>query len=159
MRFRLALFTSALAATLAVGTAAASADGGFGDKAVADDVPTFRLNPYTLEPGCYLATGLADAHVDFGDTVKSAHIKVRPKADFSVDQALVPARTPGTSSTTRSTPGPALRTRTSIPIRPASTSRPGKTSSAPSTSRARSPVTWRCCARCRRANFPPAWPR
>ena len=95
MRFRLALFSSALAASLAVGTAAASADGGFGDKAVADDVPTFRLNPYTLEPGCYLAKDLADAHVDFGDTVKSAHIKVKPRADFSVDQALVPGKDSG----------------------------------------------------------------
>jgi hypothetical protein len=95
MRFRLALFSSALAATMVVGTAAASADGGYGDKAVADDVPTFRLNPYTLEPGCYLANGLTDAHVDFGDTVKSAHIKVKPRADFSVDQALVPGKNSG----------------------------------------------------------------
>ena len=95
MRFRLALFSSALAATLAVGTSAAFADGGFGDKAVAEDAPTFRLNPYTLEPGCYLAKDLADAHVDFGDTVKSAHIKVRPRADFSVDQALVPGKDSG----------------------------------------------------------------
>jgi hypothetical protein len=95
MRFRLALFSSALAATLAVGTTAAFADGGPGDKAVAEDAPTFRLNPYTLEPGCYLAKDLADAHVDFGDTVKSAHIKVRPRANFSVDQALVPGKDSG----------------------------------------------------------------
>jgi Spy/CpxP family protein refolding chaperone len=35
MRFRLALFLSATAATFAVGTAAASADSSYGDKAVA----------------------------------------------------------------------------------------------------------------------------
>jgi hypothetical protein len=93
MRFRLALFSSALAATFVVGTAASFADGGFGDKAVAADVPTFRLNPYTLEPGCYLQW--TDAHVDFGDTNKSAHIKVRPNADYSVDQALIPGKNSG----------------------------------------------------------------
>ena len=107
MRFRLVLFLSALAATFAVGTTASLADSSYGDKAVADDVPTFRLNPYTLEPGCYLARDLADAHVDFGDSVKSAHIKVRPRANFSVDQALIPGKKSGTSSTTRSTRGPA----------------------------------------------------
>ena len=95
MRFRLVLFLSALAATFAVGTTASLADSSYGDKAVADDVPTFRLNPYTLEPGCYLARDLADAHVDFGDSVKSAHIQVRPRANFSVDQALIPGKKSG----------------------------------------------------------------
>jgi hypothetical protein len=93
MRFRLALFVSATAATLAVGTAAASADNSYGDKAVADDAPTFRLNPYTLEPGCY--RGWTDAHVDFGDTKKSAHISVDPRANYSVDQALIPGKNSG----------------------------------------------------------------
>ena len=95
MRFRLVLFLSALAAMFAVGTTSAVADSSYGDKAVADDVPTFRLNPYTLEPGCYLAKDLAGAHVDIGDTLKSAHITVRPRMDFSVDQALVPGKKSG----------------------------------------------------------------
>jgi hypothetical protein len=93
MRFRLVLFLSALAAMFTVGTTASFADSSYGDKAVADDVPTFRLNPYTLEPGCYL--DWADAHVDFGDTKKSAHIKVRPNAHYSVDQALIPGKDSG----------------------------------------------------------------
>jgi hypothetical protein len=95
MRFRLVLFLSALAAMFTVGTAASFADSSYGDKAVADDVPTFRLNPYTLEPGCYLARDMAGAHVDIGDTLKSAHIKVRPGEDFSVDQALIPGKASG----------------------------------------------------------------
>lgn len=88
MRFRLVLFLSALVSVFSLSTAAALA----GDKAVSSDDP-FRLDSRHLEPGCYV--DWASAHVDVGDTLKEAHIKVRPKANYSVDQALVPGKDSG----------------------------------------------------------------
>jgi hypothetical protein len=83
-------------AVLGVGAAASFgavgnryADGA--DAAVSSASPNlFRLNARTLEPGCYLADGLAGSHVDFGDDAKQAHLTVRPRQDFSIDEALVP---------------------------------------------------------------------
>jgi hypothetical protein len=72
------------------------ADGG--DVAVDSASPgVFRLNPDTLEPGCYLAGRLAGARVDFGDTVKEARLTVRPNQNFSIDEALVPGKHSGYS--------------------------------------------------------------
>ena len=101
MRFRLVLFLSALLAVFGMSTAA-FADGGFGDKAVAEDSPKFRLNLHTLEPGCF-ALGSpwvyrsvdADAHIDVTQLVKEAHVSVAPDANFSIDQLLIPGKDSG----------------------------------------------------------------
>jgi hypothetical protein len=73
-----------------------------GDVAVKDDAPKFRLNPYTLEPGCFqLGSGYkyrdveADTHIDVTQLVKEAHIAVDPDANFSIDQALIPGKNSG----------------------------------------------------------------
>jgi hypothetical protein len=75
-----------------------------GDVAIKDDAPKFRLNPYTLEPGCFqLGSGYkyrnvsADAHIDVTQLVKEAHISVAPGANFSIDQALIPGKNSGYS--------------------------------------------------------------
>ena len=104
MRFRLALGVSAMAATLAFGVPAASAaignpyHDGY-DSAVDGAAPdNFRLNLWTLEPGCYPAFHFmadTDRHIDIGDNAKSAHITVRNGADFSIDQVLVPGKNTG----------------------------------------------------------------
>ena len=75
---------------------------GYGDIAVKDDAPKFRLNPYTLEPGCFqIGSGYkyrdveADSHIDVTQLVKEAHISVDPDANFSIDQALIPGKHSG----------------------------------------------------------------
>src|SRR3954453_9768420 len=55
----------------------------------------FRLNLWTLEPGCYLASSMTGRHIDVGDRTTSAHITVRDNEDFSVDQVLVPGKRTG----------------------------------------------------------------
>ena len=54
-----------------------------GDDAIKDDAPQFRLNAYTLEPGCFQLGDRfrrhgvdADTHIDVTQTVKEAHIRV-----------------------------------------------------------------------------------
>jgi hypothetical protein len=102
MRFRLALGVSAMAAALVVGAPAANAaignaytDGN--DAAVDAAAPAnFRLNLWTLEPGCYPASRyVTDRHIDIGDDTRSAHITVLDGAPFSVDQVLVPGKHTG----------------------------------------------------------------
>ncbi len=73
-----------------------------GDDAIKADAPQFRLNAYTLEPGCFqLGDGFrrhgvdADTHIDVTQTVKEAHIRVTPGANFSIDQALIPGKHSG----------------------------------------------------------------
>lgn len=88
MRFRLVLFLSALVSVFSVSTGAALA----GDKAVLSDDP-FRLDSRFLEPGCYV--DWASAHVDVGDSQRTAHVRVRSRANYSVDQVLVPGKNSG----------------------------------------------------------------
>ena len=100
---RLALVATASVAALGVGAASASADYvQLGDAAVASHAPQFRLNPHTLEPGCFLP-GMGrshqgadvDSHVDVTQWVKEAHVRVLAGANFSVDQVLIPGRHSG----------------------------------------------------------------
>ena len=78
----------------------AFADGLYGDPAIDSENP-FRLNPYTLEPGCFVV-GRGDdvdidTHIDLkalvdGDgIVKELHVTLDDDAPFSVDQVLVPS--------------------------------------------------------------------
>jgi hypothetical protein len=100
---RLALVASASVVALGMGAGSASAQYlNIGDAAVSNDSPVFRLNPYTLEPGCFrpgmgrLHHGVdVDAHIDVTQTIKEAHISVRSGANFSVDQVLVPGERSG----------------------------------------------------------------
>jgi hypothetical protein len=82
----------------------ALADGLSGDPAIKSSSP-FRLNPYTLEPGCF-RVGRGDdididTHIDLkslvdGDGfVKELHLTVDEDAHFSVDQVLVPSASDG----------------------------------------------------------------
>jgi hypothetical protein len=75
---------------------------GFGDIAVKDDSPRFRLNPLTLEPGCFqLGDGYryrdvdADTHIDVEELLKQAHVTVEEDANFSIDQLLIPGKHTG----------------------------------------------------------------
>jgi hypothetical protein len=73
-----------------------------GDDAVLRQAP-FRLNPTTLEPGCFIpgrGNVDLDSHIDLtsladGDIVRELHVTVRDGAAFSVDQVLVPSATDG----------------------------------------------------------------
>lgn len=93
---------AALAAGVGLMAFATPAMANFGDIAVKQDSPKFRLNPYTLEPGCFqLGDGYryrdveADTHIDVTQLVKEAHISVDPDANFSIDQALIPGKHSG----------------------------------------------------------------
>ena len=93
---------AALAAGVGLMAFASPAMADFGDVAVDRDAPKFRLNPYTLEPGCFqLGSGYkyrdveADAHIDVQELQKQAHITVEPDANFSIDQALIPGKHSG----------------------------------------------------------------
>lgn len=95
---RSALIASAAIAAFGASAAAASAALS-GDAGI--DAPSFRLNPYTLEPGCFNGSRLADSHIDLtylgdeGQFAKELHISVRDDAPFSVDQVLVPSKLDG----------------------------------------------------------------
>jgi hypothetical protein len=70
-----------------------------GDDAILSQAP-FRLNPDTLEPGCYLAGRMDSSHLNLtykaeGTLAEELHITVRDDAPFSVDQVLVPAKSGG----------------------------------------------------------------
>ena len=76
-----------------------------GDNAIDDSSP-FRLNPYTLEPGCFTPGHRGsvdpDSHIDLtalvdGDIVEELHITVDHDSPISVDQVLVPGRYDGYS--------------------------------------------------------------
>jgi hypothetical protein len=101
MQVRLALFLSALLAVFGMSTALASASS-LGDVAVKNDAPKFRLNPYTLEPGCFLVGSHSkhngvdvDGRVDVTQLVEEGQITVKPGTQFSVDQALIPGEHSG----------------------------------------------------------------
>jgi hypothetical protein len=89
MQFRLALFVSALLAVFSLSAASAFASG---DDAILSSSP-FRLNPGTLEPGCYRADHLADVdwHLVFDNGYTTeAHVTVGDGSPVSIDQLLVP---------------------------------------------------------------------
>src|SRR3954447_9195927 len=73
-----------------------------GDEAVQSQAP-FRLNPTTLEPGCFIpgrGNVDLDSHIDLtaladGSIVRELHVTVRDGAAFSVDQVLVPSSMDG----------------------------------------------------------------
>jgi hypothetical protein len=66
-----------------------------GDDAIKSSSP-FRLNPYTLEPGC-TTRAHTDSHIDIaalvdGDIREELHVTVGHDSPVSVDQVLVPGR-------------------------------------------------------------------
>jgi hypothetical protein len=66
-----------------------------GDAAIDSSSP-FRLNPYTLEPGCTTRAN-TDSHIDIaalvdGDIREELHVSVRNGSPVSVDQVLVAGR-------------------------------------------------------------------
>jgi hypothetical protein len=75
-----------------------------GDPAV-DSKSPFRLNPHTLEPGCYIpgrGNVDIDTHLDLtalvdGDIAQELHATLDDGAPFSVDQVLVPSKLDGYS--------------------------------------------------------------
>jgi hypothetical protein len=92
MKVRLVLFVSALLAVFSLGAASAFASG---DDAILPG-SQFRLNPYTLEPGCYRADRITDvdSHILVNknwSASEEAHITVEDGSAFSVDQVLVPS--------------------------------------------------------------------
>jgi hypothetical protein len=93
MKVRFALFMSALLAVFSIGAASALALPG--DHAIS--ASNFRLNDYTLEPGCFIPHRNApvdvDSHLVFGvDSVTGeAHLTVSDGAAFSIDQVLAPS--------------------------------------------------------------------
>src|SRR4051794_32871221 len=102
---RLALAaTASLAALTGVGTASASADqySTYGDIAIQQNAPLFRLNPNSLEPGCFrpghndFHNGVPiDAHIDVTQRVGNVQISVDRGTNFSIDQVLVPGQRSG----------------------------------------------------------------
>ena len=68
-----------------------------GDIAIQQNAPTFRLNPKTLEPGCFRNGDgpLALAHVDVTQNSREAHVRVLSGSHYSVDQVLIPGRGAG----------------------------------------------------------------
>ena len=87
---------AALGASATTASAALSGDPGI-------NAPSFRLNPNTLEPGCFIGSSLASSHIDLtylgdeGQFAKELHVTVRDDAPFSVDQVLVPSAIDGYS--------------------------------------------------------------
>jgi hypothetical protein len=97
MRFRLALGVSALAAMMAVPTAASAAVGNpyrdGQDLSVASAAPgNFRLDPRGLEPNCFKDPTFA--HIDVGDSSTSVHV-TNNDPRVSIDQVLVPGTRTG----------------------------------------------------------------
>lgn len=92
-----ALVAGSALALMGAAAGTASADPlDYGDAAVRQTAPEFRLNGGTLEPGCFqLGRGShhlgvdVDAHIDVTERVRQAHIRVTD-ANFSIDQALIP---------------------------------------------------------------------
>jgi hypothetical protein len=97
MRFRLALFASALVAASGVTGVAQAASG---DRAISDPLPgEFRLNPYTLEPGCF-SPRYVPSNIDLSsfdmDVVANEELRVANRSgddlfSYNIDQILVPA--------------------------------------------------------------------
>ena len=116
MQVRLVLFVSALLAVFSLRAAAASASS-LGDPAISSD-HNFRLNAYTLEPGCFIpGRGPVDldSHLDLttldqGQIARGLHITVDHNSPVNVDQVLVPSAIDGIASTTRSRTRVGLRT-------------------------------------------------
>jgi hypothetical protein len=84
----------ASAAIAAFGTSAATASAALsGDPGITD--PAFRLNPYTLEPGCfsprYVPSNIDLSSFDF-DALPNEELRVNNYSDkFDIDQVLVPS--------------------------------------------------------------------
>jgi hypothetical protein len=96
MRFRLVLFVSALAALTGAGTAQAA----HGDRAISDPAPgEFRLDPYTLEPGCF-SPRFVPSNIDLSsfdlDVLPNEELRVANHSgsqlfSYNIDEILVPA--------------------------------------------------------------------
>jgi hypothetical protein len=102
MRFRLVLFTSALAAVFGMTSVASAGVGNpysdaYGDRAVSQAAPDdFRLNKWKLEPGCIeLGRYVSDGLVDIGDANEELQVRVNDIANFSIDQVLVAGENSG----------------------------------------------------------------
>ena len=122
MKVRLALLLSALVAVFSLSAPSAFASG---DDAVLAG-SQFRLNPYTLEPGCYRADHITDvdSHILVNknwDSSEEAHITVEDGSAFSVDQVLVPSPIDGYKVVNDFDTARSITIRTSIRARP----RPG----------------------------------
>ena len=117
---------AALAAGVGLMAFASPAAAFSGDEAIMDG-SNFRLNPDTLEPGCFVGARMASTHVDLeylaeGDYVKELHIWVKKDAPFSVDQVLVPSKRDGYAVYDSAfDTGTTTTIRTSIRARPPST--------------------------------------
>ena len=101
MKFKPLLAVATASAGLLVGASSAYALAG--DQAIDGSSP-FRLNPYTLEPGCFAWSHRSDVdlddHIDLtalvdGDLVEELHVTVDDGAKYSVDQVLVAGRFAG----------------------------------------------------------------
>jgi hypothetical protein len=92
----------ALGATAGLAFSASAAYAMPGDPGVA--APSFRLDAYTLEPGCFTPGRFSDVgldgHIDLtylanGDFAKELHVSLDRDAPYSVDQVLVPSTVDG----------------------------------------------------------------
>ena len=98
MQVRFALFLSALLAVFSLGTASAFASS-IGDPALQGS----RLNPYTLEPGCFvvghgpvdLESHLNLTYLEEGTIARELHVSVDRNSPVNVDQVLVPSAIDG----------------------------------------------------------------
>ncbi|HEY7621748.1 MAG TPA: hypothetical protein VH834_18350 [Solirubrobacteraceae bacterium] len=98
MQVRLALFLSALVAVFSLSAASALASGLPGDRAIDSSSP-FRLNEYTLEPGCFIpGRGPVDldshlnlTYLSSGQIARELHVTVDDDSPVNVDQVLVPS--------------------------------------------------------------------
>lgn len=101
MKFKPLLAVATASVGLMVGASSAYALAG--DAAIDDQSP-FRLNPYTLEPGCFAWSHRSavdlDDHIDLtalvdGDLVEELHVSVATGSAYSVDQVLVAGKNAG----------------------------------------------------------------
>jgi hypothetical protein len=102
MRFRLALFASALVATFGSSSVAMALPG---DRAIDDPAPRFRLDARHLEPGCYdlgrlghWFSNIDASSFDAGDRLADGELVLKNLTgighvpSFDVDQVLVPSK-------------------------------------------------------------------
>lgn len=88
----------ALGATAMLASSASAAYALPGDHAISDSSP-FRLNDYTLEPGCFVPGRYSntdlDTHLALGTKNAELHVTLSDGSAYSVDQVLVPSRSGG----------------------------------------------------------------
>jgi hypothetical protein len=94
--FRAGVVASAVVAAVGMSAATAMA----GDPGIrSDEGDPFRLNKYTLEPGCfekqYVPVGIDLSFLDEGAIATELHLTVRRSAVYNVDQVLVPSKFDG----------------------------------------------------------------